>query len=110
MLNKNFQAKSNFISKLITVDKVKMIIIEDLYNDSNEDILHYKTVTNNIEDVLKEIKLNNAINLNEYVVIYLDSDNIWNGYRPLAQTWFFLGEISEQDAINLYLEKFRTDK
>ena len=64
----------------------KVLTIEDLD-------LGGLTVTNNIENVVKEIEAAEKIDCRDYVIIYKDSDGDWDGWNPYTKA--FLPLLSE---------------
>lgn len=92
--------KSNFICKIIAYNGKKVIVIEDLLCDFSDTNSPYMTVTNNIENVLKEIQVNNKIDLKEHIVIYKDSQGIYDGWNTNLDCFYTLKQaLSEGEAL-----------
>ena len=65
------------------------------------------TVTNNIENVIAEIKQELAQQgyILPSLIIYKDSDNCWDGWDFVEQDFIFLFEKSSQSAIEKLIRK-----
>lgn len=60
------------------------------------------SLTNNIEHVVKQITEEERIDPAEVVIIYQDSDGMWDGWSHKQQQFFPLQAISESRAIQIY--------
>lgn len=56
------------------------------------------SVTNDIENVVKEISKKENIQAAEYKWIYKDSDGMWDGFNPVSETFIHLQIHLESDA------------
>jgi len=57
------------------------------------------SVTNDIEDVIEEICLQNNLNSPLVNVVYRDSEGIWDGYNTKQKDFIHLGAATSQEAI-----------
>ena len=64
-----------------------------------------RSVTNSIELVIKEICEAEKINPEQYMVVYRDSENIWDCFNYKVNSFISLQCESEKSAIRKYIEK-----
>lgn len=64
-----------------------------------------RSVTNSIELVVKEIGEAEKINPEQYMVVYCDSENMWDGFNCKVRSFVSLQCESEESAIRKYIEK-----
>lgn len=69
--------------------------------DSNSGCL---TVTNDIDNIIREIAVYNHINASAYMIVYKDSDSIWNGYDFVNSKFISLNETCSSKAIKKYID------
>ena len=65
---------SSYIYKVFPVDHILLII--DMWDTVKSGI----TVTNNIENIIKEMSATEKTDFSEYKVIYRDTDNLWDEF------------------------------
>jgi hypothetical protein len=58
------------------------------------------SVTNDIENVIKEIEQAENIDACNYHIIYRDSMGLWDGFDAYSQEFISLCELNEENAIN----------
>lgn len=90
-------AKSLFHYHLTERDNKKFIVIYD------DDI--GMSVTNNIENIIDWIAQEENIDPHEFLIVYKDSEGIFDGFDYNTLNFVVLSESSEEDAIILYLQK-----
>lgn len=83
-------AKSDFTYKIFSDERVISIVDLDKGNMS---------VTNNIENVVKEIADEANVRISHFKIIYRDSSGIWDGYDPRNDKFIPLDEKHEMDAL-----------
>lgn len=69
------------------------------------------SVTNDIYNVVKEI-INiqgKELDINNTLILYLDSNKIWDGYNYTNDSFIAIGKSDYRDAIQTYLEKINLD-
>ena len=64
-----------------------------------------RAVTNAIEQVIKEIAEAEKVNAEQYMIIYRDTENMWDGYDFKKRTFVPLQCNSEETAIRKYIER-----
>jgi len=94
-------SKSDYIFNIIE----DTLVIEDLN-------IGGMSVTNDAENVITEIRKNSGKTIENYPIIYKDSDGIWDGLKPVwglsvcTEVHFIhLGENEMNDAIKKIKEK-----
>lgn len=80
-----------------------ILIIEDLNQGG-------MSVTNNIENVLDEIIQDSGVFIHSYMIVYRDSDGIWDGYDYQQSTFVYLGENDWKSAVEKYCELQANEK
>jgi len=78
--------------------KVDCIVIEDLNLGS-------VSVTNDIENVIKEICDTEKIEKEQFMIVYKDSTGQWDGYDASTNEFVGLAEESWYDAIALWIAR-----
>ncbi len=63
------------------------------------------TVTTNIINVIKEISIAEKINPEQYMIVYRDTEQYWDGYDSKNKVFVSLGKRTEGEAIRKYIEK-----
>ena len=91
-------AKANYIYTI----KNNVICIVDL-NAGN------MSVTNDIENVVADICRNEYINYHEQIVVYQDSENIWDGWSAINGTFISLNATTMDEAINRLFDLKHSD-
>ena len=61
------------------------------------------SVTNNIENVVSEIAVENNLNPNEYLIIYKDSEGMWDGWEFKSKRFIRLNCNTERNATERYI-------
>lgn len=92
--------RANYSYTIKNVQGRNVISIIDHYSDS----FPTKTVTNDIENVLKDIANAEGISPKEYLVVYRDSDNDWAQYDVVNDDFYFIAD-SEEEVITLAIKK-----
>lgn len=64
-----------------------------------------RSVTNSIEQVVKEIKEKENITGDKHLVVYRDTQGIWDGYDTKEKVFVPLVATDEDEAIRRYLRK-----
>jgi hypothetical protein len=64
-----------------------------------------RSVTSSIGQVIKEIGEAEKINPEQYMIVYRDSENMWDGFDVKKPTFVSLQCESEESAIRKYIEK-----
>lgn len=80
--------------------KQKFIVIEDL-------VLGNRSVTNDIENVVVDVCNFEDIKIDDYKVIYKDSDGTWNGYIVKTNDFVYLASETPMLAIKEYMKKLK---
>lgn len=62
-----------------------------------------KTVTNDIENVLQKIAARENIDLKDYMIVYRDSYNFWDGWDYASADFVILRSKSWKGAVLLYV-------
>ncbi len=63
------------------------------------------SVTNGIEKVIEAIESKERINANDYMIIYKDSEDRWDGWDNRKEKFIGLGRFDETEAISAYIQK-----
>lgn len=82
-----------------TTNEVQFLCIID--NDNG------KSVTNNIENVVKWIATEEQIDPASVVIIYQDTDGMWDGWSHQQQNFFSLNATSANRAIENYFTNYK---
>lgn len=61
------------------------------------------SVTNSIESIIQEIEDENQINTKNYLVIYKDSEDVWDGWDSKKNEFVILHSFNAYDAITKYI-------
>ncbi len=64
-----------------------------------------KSLTNSIEDVVENIDNAEDVDVNECLIIYRDSDDVWDGWDNVNNTFIYLGCSTAEQAMKKYYEK-----
>ncbi len=72
-----------------------------IITDNNSGCL---SVTNDIDNIIREIAAFNHINASAYMIVYKDSDNIWDGYDFVNSAFILLHETCSSNAIRKYIQ------
>ena len=91
-------AKSNYTYRIQEHSGRKVIVIEDLN-------LGNMSVTNNIEEVVAEIYHKEGINLSAAVIVYRDSEGVWDGWNHDMQDFVPLNETHWAKPAEKYIDK-----
>ena len=78
--------------------KVDCMVIEDLNLGSI-------SVTNDIENVIREICAIEKVEAKDYMIVYKDSTGQWDGYDASTNEFVGLGEETWFDAIALWIAR-----
>lgn len=76
------------------------VIITDNSNKGS-----FMTVTNAIDKIVEKIQKEEGIDANEHLIIYKDTEDIWDGYDFKTNTIFFLDADNWHEAILIYINK-----
>lgn len=90
-------ARADYTYNLAEKAGRNVIVIEDL-------ALGSKSVTNDIENILHDIALIEKIDPSGYLVVYKDSNGIWDGYEQPVESYILLDEDNWQDAVYKFLQ------
>lgn len=88
--------KSNYTYSIQDTQGRNVIAIEDLNSGG-------MSVTNNIENIIKEISDKENINMYDYMYVYLDSNNTWDGFNIKNNRFISLNEKTSEAAIRKYI-------
>lgn len=80
----NKKSRADFQYSLGIFDNLPLLLIWD--QDQGN-----MSVTNDIENVIADIALVEAINPKEHLIIYRDSEKQWDGWDALTQDFFHIG-------------------
>lgn len=89
--NAKLARRSSFTFNLTERSGIKFIVIVD----NNVGV----SVTNNIENIIQYISEEENIDISEFVIIYKDSEGVWDGFNPITQDFIVISAESEEDAI-----------
>jgi hypothetical protein len=89
-------ARADYLHRIDTVKGIPTILIEDLD-------LGRMTVTNNIEEVVEEIARMEKIDPKDYVIVYQDSEGVWDGYRVDKRMFVSLAADDPEEAVSTYI-------
>lgn len=64
-----------------------------------------KSVTNDIENVVKYIGKTENIDVNKYLIIYQDTEGTWDAWDPITETFVLLSEDNYKVAMGKYIAK-----
>lgn len=90
-------SKSDYIHKIENFGGRNVIVIEDLD-------LGGKSVTNNIEQVVMEIEIMEKVDATDYMIVYKDSDGVYDGYDFINEQIIALREDHWKGAVRKYIE------
>lgn len=90
--------KSNYTYSVTDISGRNVIAIEDLNNGG-------MSVTNNIENVISEIENAEKIDAKCYMVIYKDSNGIFDGFDCKTGDFFPLNKNNLTEAITEYINQ-----
>ncbi len=90
--------KADYTYELTFSSILKWLLIVDLN-------LGNVSVTNAIEQVVDEIAENEQINVDGFIILYCDSDGVWDGWDPRNQTFYHVGGESPADAMEKYMNQ-----
>jgi hypothetical protein len=106
-VDKPIQSKANFVYKIIGntydgefVPEVLAIMDQNLGN---------RSVTNDIDNVVTDIELDNNYSFDYVMIVYRDSDQIWDGWtaNPVSGNGFVALRCETlEDAIKFYSQMF----
>lgn len=90
-------AKADYIHKLKNIFGRDILVIEDLN-------LGNMSVTNDIENVVKDIQQLEHINPSERLIVYSDSEGCWDGWDHDKQEFVSLSEDSWYNAATKFIQ------
>jgi len=90
--------KSDYIHRIENFSGRQIIIIEDLN-------LGGMSVTNNIENVVREIEIMEKIKASEFMIIYKDSEGVYDGFDYAKEQFIPLQEDHWKGAVSKYIKK-----
>jgi len=88
-------SRADYIHKIKDFNGTPVLTISDLN-------LGNVSVTNDIENVVKDIEVMEKINADEFVVVYKDSDDIWDGWNNKLQEFVGLRQADWWNAVRKY--------
>jgi len=91
-----FFSKADYTYEIREYSGRNIIAIEDLD-------LGNISVTNDIENVIRDIQDFEKINAKQYLILYKDSTGSWDGYDPKGKNFIPLTEDTCEDAVNKYI-------
>lgn len=94
--------RADYTHSIETHQGRSVIIIEDLN-------LGNKSVTNDIENVVKDIAVMEKIDPLQHIIVYKDSMGTWDGFDPLRECIVHLGEDKWRHAAGKYI-RMQTEK
>ncbi len=90
--------KSDYIHKIENFSGRDVLVIEDLD-------LGGKSVTNNMEEVLDEIEVMEKINTKAFMIVYRDSDGVFDGFDACSSRFIPLRQDHWKEAVKRYIER-----
>lgn len=90
-------SKADYTHKLKSVSGRNILVIEDLN-------LGNKSVTNSIEEVIRDIEVMEHISARDYMIVYRDSEGNWNGWDVIKEEFIHLQEDSWYNAVQKYIQ------
>lgn len=94
------KARAAYSYQVIEKDNRKIVLIED--QDSGG-----MSVTNDIENVVADIAFLEEIEPEKCLIIYQDSDGIWDGWDAATNSFISLQKHSWEEGLKKYLERFK---
>ena len=94
-------SKSNYTYKLEYFAGVECLLIEDQHVYGTR----LKTVTNNIENVIKEIEEAEHTDVSMHVIVIKDTAGKWDGYSAANDQFELLQASNPYHAINRWLKR-----
>ncbi|HXS55775.1 MAG TPA: hypothetical protein VN726_06600 [Hanamia sp.] len=89
--------RSDYTYSIENFSGSNVIVIEELN-------LGNTSVTNNIENVLNEICRIEKLFIHSYMIVYKDSEGVWDGYNYQKEIFLALNESTWQDAVSKYAQ------
>lgn len=89
-------SKADYNFKFRVKEGVKFLLITD-------ENLGNVSVTNDIENVIKQIRQHIVFDLESTIILYADSEGKWDGWNNQYQLFFPVGGTTENDAMFNYL-------
>ena len=89
--------KSDYIHKIEEFAGRNVIVIEDLD-------LGGKSVTNNIENVVREIEVMEKVNASDYMIVYKDSEELFDAWDKRKEQFIPLRKSHWKGAVIKYIQ------
>lgn len=90
-------ARADFTHEITSYNGFPVLKIEDLD-------LGNMSVTNNIEEVVRDVEVMEKIDAKNYVIIYKDSDDMWDGWDAVKQSYVPLQKTNYTAAVERYIQ------
>lgn len=90
--------RANYIHSLRAVEGVNVMVIEDLD-------IGGVSVTNDMENVVHDIEVMEKVSAEKYMIVYRDSDCVWDGWDARNERFVHLGQDTWQDAVQVFKTK-----
>jgi len=90
--------RADYIHSVEKYKDHKVIVIEDLN-------LGNKSVTNDIENVVKDIEIMEKIEAKDCLVVYKDSEGTFDGWNAKLENFVYLGQDNWQSAADTYINR-----
>lgn len=90
--------KANYIHELHAKGGYNILTIEDLD-------IGGMSVTNDIENVVQDVEKMERINAERYVIVYRDSEGVWDGWDARNSRFVHCGQDTWQDAVEVMKQR-----
>lgn len=90
-------ARADFTHEITEFNGFPVIKIEDLN-------LGNMSVTNDIENVVRDIETMEKIDASKHIIVYKDSDEMWDGWDAINSSYVPLQKMSYSEAIARYIQ------
>lgn len=91
-------AKAKYTHQTDKAGDIDLLIIEDLNTGA-------MSVTNDIENVVDEIAISDGLNVKNHLIVYKDTDGIWDGWDHVTQSFVPLQTRNLSDAITKFVQR-----
>lgn len=96
---------------LLNYRKVKAAYVYNIHNICGRNIISIVdlksggcSVTNDIDNIIREIGIYARINVSAYMIIYKDTEDIWDAYDYAKSAFISLNATHIHDAIKKYIK------
>jgi len=99
------------IKSILNHRKVRAAYVYDIHNIQGRNVITIVdlnsggcSVTNDIENVIREIGVFAKVNIGAYMIVYKDSEGTWDGYNFLKSQFISLNAKNINDAVKKYIQ------